>query len=247
MSYSKKNSKGVAHSRQSITLSKRHRKIIGNKMREMKREKLIRELILIVLTLLPILYLAINWNLLPESMPIHFDMKGEPNGYGSRMVYIWIPVGIYFLMLVLPKIDPRKANYAVFEGSYFKLRLIMAIFFGLINSAVIWGVVNNSNSIHQFLPLTIFFLLMLIGNYMGNFRPNYFVGIKVPWTLNSDEVWNRTHKLAGKLWFWGSLAAIILYLIVGNLQWILFPLLIILVVVPIIYSYVIYQKVGDKK
>ena len=143
----------------------------------MKSEKLIQELILIVLTLLPILYLLMNWNVLPESVPVHFDFQGQPNGYGSRMVYVWLPLGLYFLMLVLPKIDPRKANYAVFEGSYFKLRLIMAIFFGFINTAVVWGIVHKTNSIHQFLPVTIFFLFMLIGNYLGNIRPNYFVGI----------------------------------------------------------------------
>jgi len=123
----------------------------------------------------------------------------------------------------------------------------MAIFIGLINMAVIWGIVNNANSIQKFIPLTIFFLFMLIGNYMGNIRPNYFVGIKVPWTLNSDEVWIRTHKMAGKLWFWGSLAGVVLFFIVDNIQWIMIPLLAILVVVPIVYSYVIYQKIEGMK
>jgi len=208
----------------------------------MKREKIIQELVLIILTLLPVLYLIVNWSLLPESMPVHFDMKGNPNGYGSRWVYVWLPLGLYFMMLVLPRLDPRKANYAIFEGSYYKLRLIMAVFFGLINTTVIWGVVNNANSVQRFIPLTIFFLFMLIGNYMGNIRPNYFVGIKVPWTLNSDEVWVLTHKMAGKLWFWGSLAGILLYFVVDKMEWIFIPLLIILVVVPIVYSYVIYQK-----
>ena len=213
----------------------------------MKRDKLIQELVIIVFTLLPIIYLVVNWNILPESMPIHFDVHGDPNGYGSRMVYVWMPVGLYFLMLLLPRIDPRKANYKVFEGSYYKLRLILAVFIGLINAGVIWGVINNSNAIHKFLPASIFLMFMLIGNYMGNFRPNYFVGIKVPWTLNSDEVWIRTHKLAGKLWFWGGLAGILLYFITERLDWVIIPLTILLVLVPMVYSYIIYQKAGDKK
>jgi uncharacterized membrane protein len=213
----------------------------------MKKEKLIRELVIIVLTLIPILYLAVSWNLLPESMPIHFDAHGQPNGYGSRYVYVWIPLGLYFLMLALPKIDPREANYVIFKESYYRLRIILAIFFGVLDSAIIWSVVNKTDSIQKFLPLMIFFLFMLIGNYMGNFRPNYFVGIKVPWTLNSDEVWIRTHKMAAKLWFWGSLAAIGLYFVVDSFEWVLIPLIVILVVVPIVYSYVIYQNAGDKK
>jgi uncharacterized membrane protein len=213
----------------------------------MKREKVIEELALIVLTILPILYLFLNWNQLPESMPIHFDVHGDPNGYGSRWVYFWLPVGLYFLMLVLPKIDPRKANYEVFGGSYYKLRVILTLFIGLINVGIIWGVVHNGSSVHKFLPLLIFFLFMLIGNYLGNIRPNYFVGIKVPWTLNSDEVWIRTHKMAGKLWFWGSIVGMALYFVSERFDWVFISLLAILVVVPVVYSYVIYQQVTDKK
>ena len=211
----------------------------------MKREKLIQELVLVLLAVLPVLYLFMNWNLLPESIPIHFDLKGNPNGYGSRWTYVVMPVGLYFLMLVLPKIDPRKANYDVFEGSYYKLRLILGIFFGMITLSVIRGIVNNSSSIQKFMPLSMFFLFMLIGNYLGNIRPNYFVGIKVPWTLNNDEVWTRTHKMAGKLWFWGSLVGMALYFVVEKMEYVFIPFLVILVVVPIVYSYVIYKKLGD--
>ena len=213
----------------------------------MKREKIIQELVLVIITMIPVIYLAICWKVLPESMPVHFDAAGQPNGYGSRWTYVLLPLGLYFMMLILPRIDPRKANYAVFSDSYFKLRLIMAIFIGFLDSAIIWSVVNKTDSVQKLIPVSILFLLMLIGNYLGNVRPNYFVGIKVPWTLNSDEVWIRTHKLAGKLWFWGSLAAILLFFVVDKFAVIFIPLLIILVVVPIVYSYVIYQNAGDKK
>lgn len=210
----------------------------------MKREKITQELALILIAVLPVIYMFMNWNLLPESIPVHFDLKGNPNGYGSRWVYVIMPVGLYLLMLVLPKIDPRKANYDVFEGSYYKLRLILGIFFGMITASVIWGIVNNSNSIQKLMPLSILFLFMLIGNYLGNIRPNYFVGIKVPWTLNNDEVWTRTHKMAGKLWFWGSLVGMALYFVVEKIEYVFIPLLVILIVVPIVYSYVIYRKLG---
>jgi uncharacterized membrane protein len=210
----------------------------------MKKEKIIQELTLVLIALLPVLYLFMNWNLLPESIPVHFDLKGNPNGYGSRWVYVIMPVGLYLLMLALPKIDPRKANYDVFEGSYYKLRLILGIFFGMITVSVVWGIVNHSNATQKFMPLSLFFLFMLIGNYLGNIRPNYFVGIKVPWTLNNDEVWTRTHKMAGKLWFWGSLVGMALYFVVEKMEYVFIPLLVILVVVPIVYSYVIYKKLG---
>lgn len=61
----------------------------------MKKEELVKELVLIVLTLLPVIYLLVNWNLLPGSVPIHFDAHGRPNGYGSRMVYVWLPLALF--------------------------------------------------------------------------------------------------------------------------------------------------------
>lgn len=213
----------------------------------MKTEKLLREILLIVLTLLPVAYLAWNWNMLPDTVPVHFDAHGQPNGFGSKMIYVWLPIGLYFLLLVLPKIDPRKDNYALFDTQYFRLRLIMTLFIGFIDSAILYGLVNSTDAIHQYLPLAILGLFMLIGNYMGSFRPNYFVGIKVPWTLNSDEVWVRTHKMAGKLWFWGSLAGMLVFLVIKRIDLILIPLLIILVVVPIVYSYIIYQRISGRE
>jgi uncharacterized membrane protein len=211
----------------------------------MKRENVIKELVLILITLLPIIYLIVKWNSLPEQMPIHFDMEGNPNGYGSRYVFIFMPVGLYLMMLVLPKIDPRKANYSLFENSYYNMRVGLSLFIGVIDSAIIYSI-SGKNSLTELLPVSLFFLFMFIGNYLGTVRPNYFVGIKVPWTLNSDEVWIRTHKLAGKLWFWGSLFAIFLYFIVKDLQMILIPLLVVLVIVPVVYSYIIYQKINKE-
>ncbi|MCE1199589.1 MAG: SdpI family protein [Marinilabiliales bacterium] len=213
----------------------------------MKKESVIREAILLLLTLLPILYLLINWQNLPESVPIHFDASGHPNGYGSRYVYLLLPIGLYLLLLLLPKIDPRKSNYAMFESSYYKIRLILILFIGMINSSVIWGLLHEGSSFHKMLPMSLFILFMLLGNYMSNVRPNYFVGIKVPWTLNSDVVWIKTHKLAGKLWFWGSLAGLIASFFVEKTEYLFIPLLVILSVVPVVYSYVIYQKLAEGK
>ncbi|NEW82537.1 MAG: SdpI family protein [Mariniphaga sp.] len=79
-----------------------------------------------------------------------------------------------------------------------------------------------------------------------NIRPNYFVGIKVPWTLNSDAVWIRTHKLAGKLWFWGGLIGIAALLVFKNPTMVLVPILIIITIVPVVFSYIIYQKIGNQ-
>jgi uncharacterized membrane protein len=209
----------------------------------MKIQKLIKELILIVLTLIPIAYLLFNWSVLPDQMPVHFDFNGEPNGYGSKSVFIFLPVGLYFLMLVLPFIDPRKSNYEIFSSTYFKLRIILCLLIGLIDTIIIYNQLHGIVKMGSSIPIAVFLIITLIGNYMGNIRPNYFVGIKVPWTLNNDEVWVKTHRLAGKLWFWGGLIGIATLFIIKNPSAVLISIVIVISVVPIVYSYVIYQKI----
>jgi len=216
-------------------------------LQHMKNQMIRKELLLIILTALPIIYLLLNWSTLPDQMPIHFDGNGDPNGYGSKLVYIFLPVGLYFLMLVLPFIDPRKSNYEIFSSTYFKLRIILTVFIGAIDTVIIYNELHGIEKMGIFVPVIVMLLFTIIGNYMGNFRPNYFVGIKVPWTLNSDVVWIRTHKLAGKLWFWGGLIGIAALFIVKNPAVVLPPILVIIIIVPIVYSYIIYQKIANQQ
>ena len=209
----------------------------------MKNQIIRQELLLIALAVIPILYLVTNWSLLPEQMPIHFDMNGKPNGFGSKFIFIFLPLGIYFLMLVLPFIDPRKGNYEIFGNTYFKLRIILGLFFGIINSAIIYNVLHHIEKMGLFVPIPVFLLFTLIGNYMGTIRQNYFIGIKVPWTLNNEEVWTKTHKMAGRLWFWSGLAGVALLFFVKDPIFVMIPVILIIIVVPVIYSYIIYQKI----
>jgi len=211
----------------------------------MKNQTIRREIFLIVLTAIPIVYVLINWSILPDQLPIHFDTSGDPNGYGSKLLYIFLPIALYFLMLVLPFIDPRKSNYEIFSGTYYKLRVVLSLFFGIIDTIIIYNTLHKIEKMGLLLPISVFLLFTLLGNYMGNFRPNYFVGIKVPWTLNNDVVWTRTHKLAGKLWFWGGLIGIAALLFVKDIALVMLPIIIFIVVVPIVYSYIIYQKIAN--
>lgn len=210
----------------------------------MKNQTIIRELSLFLLAALPVLYLLFNWSSLPEQVPIHFDLNGDPNGYGSKLIYVFLPFGIYFLMLILPYIDPRKSNYEIFSMTYFKLRIILGLFFAIIDTVIIYNLLHGTEKLGLFVPIFVFLLLTLLGNYMGNVRQNYFVGIKVPWTLNNAEVWTRTHKMAGRLWFWGGITGVVALLIIKDPFFVLIPILLVLVVVPIVYSYIIYQKIG---
>ena len=146
-------------------------------------------------------------------------------------------------MLALPFIDPRKGNYEIFSNTYFKLRIILGLFFGIITTVIIYNTLHHIEKMGLFVPISVFLLFTLIGNYMGTVRQNYFVGIKVPWTLNSEEVWTRTHKMAGKLWFWSGLSGVASLLVVKDPIFVIIPIVLIIIVVPVIYSYIIYQKI----
>ena len=209
-------------------------------------QKICKELIIILLTALPIIYLLVNWSVLPDRLPVHFDGNGEPNGYGSKLVFIFLPLGLYLLLIVVPFIDPRKSNYVLFSSTYFKIRIILSAFLGLLNTVVIYNELHGISKIGSFVPISVFILFTFLGIYMGNISPNYFVGIKVPWTLNNDEVWIRTHKLAGKLWFWGGILGIVSLFFVKNAALVMFPVIIVITVVPIVYSYIIYQKIANQ-
>ncbi len=208
----------------------------------MNKENVFKELWLIAIVLLPIIMLMIVWNRLPAQMPIHWDIYGHPNGYGPRWSYPVIAIGIYVLLLVLPSIDPLKKNYEIFGDSYFKLKLIMVLFFSATSTCMMVNELYHNINIGKVISSSVFLLLALIGNYMGNIRRNYFIGYKIPWTLNSDEVWKKTHVLAGKLCFWGGLLGFMLALTSINKNYLLIPILTIIVIVPMIYAYFIHGK-----
>ena len=208
----------------------------------MKKENVFKELWLIAMVLLPIAMLIIVWNRLPAQMPLQWDLNGQPNFYGPRWSYPVIAIGIYILLLVLPGIDPLKKNYEIFGDSYFKLRLILVLFFSAISTCVMVNELYHNINLGKVISSSMFLLLALFGNYMGNLRRNYFIGYKIPWTLNSDEVWKKTHVLAGKLWFWGGLLGFLVALTNINKTYLLIPILAIITIVPIIYAYFIHRK-----
>jgi uncharacterized membrane protein len=169
----------------------------------------------ICLLLLVAMFVAagVTWSSAPDRIPAHWGTSGEPDRYAGKFEGLLGPplmaLGIYILFLVLPRIDPRKENYARFQGVYTVLKTLMVAFMaGLLGIVVLWarGVqVDTGVAVMLMAGL----LIMVIGNFMGKVRPNWFVGIKTPWALSSEESWNKTHRLGGKLFvIWGLALAI---------------------------------------
>jgi uncharacterized protein len=204
--------------------------------------------IAIVTGLLSLLSLAAGiafYDKLPHLVPTHFDMAGNPNGYTAKplgaFIFPLILAGLGLVLSVLPKISPRA--YAM--DSFRRVFEIMSI--STLGIVFILGIVAFLQALGWRPPIdrivlpAIGALFVILGNFMGKLRRNFFVGIRTPWTLASEEVWLRTHRLGGPLFV---AAGIILMFgaFLGRGPTLIVPVLVISVIIPVVYSYVIYRR-----
>ena len=145
----------------------------------------------------------IAWPNAPESIPIHWGLSGEPDNYAGKLFGLLgaplIALGIYILFLILPRMDPKRENYQRFWNRYLFLRNLVIVMFACIKVIVFLWIMGMEIKMNIAVFMIVGFLLIFIGNYMGKLRPTWFVGIRSPWTLSSNESWNKTHHLGGWL------------------------------------------------
>lgn len=205
-----------------------------------------------VLLAIPFIIIAVTWGTLPESIPTHFNAKGHADGYGGKMSIFFIPafsVGIYFLLRLLPVIDPKKANYEAMLNIYPKVRITITVFMLAIFMLVFINVKAGAVSTGKPLAVIVFALLAVLGNYMISIKPNWFLGIRTPWTLSNETVWRKTHRVFGLAWFFSGLAGIVLTLFLPEeiALTVLMALAIGSAIGSFIYSYVIHKQLHQAK
>jgi uncharacterized membrane protein len=146
---------------------------------------------------------AIVYPKLPETIPTHWNMDGQPDGWSSRAFGAWItPVillGMWALFRLLPAIDPRGANYAKFGGAFEAIIDSLMLFLLGMHIVLLRAGLGYPVQIERIVPFGVGVLLIVIGNLLPRCRPNWFVGIRTPWTLSSDRVWEKTHRFGGRL------------------------------------------------
>lgn len=196
------------------------------------------------ITALPILIGLLLWDRLPDSIPTHFDINGVPDSWsGKAFAVLGIPafmVAIHLLCSVITLADPNKQNI---QEKVFRLILWICPFVSVLLCVTTYpyamGVEFNTTRIAT---LFLGFLFLIIGNYLPKCKQNYTVGIKLPWTLADADNWERTHRLAGRIWVLGGI------LIAGstfleNLGLVVvFTCFAVMVLVPTAYSFLHYLK-----
>ena len=207
-----------------------------------------KTLILSTLVLLiPIAAGLLLWNRLPDPMPSHWNIHGEVDSWSSKAFAVFgIPcfmVGIHWLCVLASCADPSRKNY---HPKMFKLVLWICPGVSLVIHALVYCTALGATiSVDMVMPLLVGALFIVVGNLLPKCRQTYTMGIKLPWTYASEKNWNATHRFGGKVWVIGGIITM-LTAFFGNF-WILMGILLLMVLLPTVYSYAYYRKYEQDK
>jgi uncharacterized membrane protein len=212
----------------------------------MIKKNLPKLIITSLVTLIPIVVGLILWNKLPEQVPTHWDINGAVDDYATKTQAVFLMplvlVAFHWICVVGTSLDPKKQNI---NDKMFTLVLwIIPVISLLCNSMVYATALGHKISVEVIMPLFMGVLFIIIGNYMPKCKQSYTMGIKLPWTLEDEENWNKTHRMAGFLWVIGGV--VIMATAFLGAFWVFFIVLIPMVLIPTVYSYLLYKKKENK-
>lgn len=196
--------------------------------------------------LLSLIIALVSFIFLPDQLPIHFNAQGIADNFAGRWSIFLAPVIILafiFLADILRDLDPKSKNYFKFEEYYYKIHFAVSLLMVFIQIYTIAYVSGLKIGINQFIYPMIAILLMFLGNLLPKFKYNYFVGIRTPWTIDSEKVWYFTHRFAGKLFVvLGFVLALSSFFLFQYIQIVLITIIILLVLLPFATSYYYHRK-----
>ena len=156
------------------------------------------------------------WDQIPEKIAMHWNAAGEVDDWGEKgweaFLLPMISVGVYLLLVVVPYIDPKRKTDNQ-QKALRAFRIAMPLFFSALSVVILfqWLGSNVKPTNLIYLSMSVFFLVL--GNYMQTVKPNYFIGIRTPWTLESEDNWRKTHRFGGRLWVGMSIVMILLWFV----------------------------------
>ena len=195
-----------------------------------------------VVMLLPILAGLILWDQLPEQMPTHWNAAGDVDGWSGKAFAVFglplIMVAAQWLCMLGTAADPKKNNHS--EKVLHLVLWIIPVLSVVLHAVTYATALGHAVPMEVVMPILIGLIFTIIGNYMPKCKQNYTIGIKIPWTLDNEENWNRTHRFAGWLWTFCGVAIMFTGFLGGF--WVFLPITLLMVLAPIIYSYILHQK-----
>ena len=195
-----------------------------------------------IIILLPVLAGIVLWDRLPEVIAIHFGVNGEPDGWSSRSVVVFgipcIMLAVQWLCMLGTNADPKRDRISpkMMKLVLWIIPIIACVTMTLIYSEVLAYPLKMSTV----MPVLIGVLFIIIGNYLPKCRQSYTMGIKLPWTLEDEDNWNRTHRMAGKLWVICGVAFIIAAFL--RIDWLIIAIFVVMILAPTAYSYMLHVR-----
>ncbi len=203
--------------------------------------------VLIILAFITGFYYYQNF---PMQVPTHWNLQGEVNGYsGVFSASFLLPLmmlGLYIMFLSLPYLDPKKEQYTAFAGVYHKFKDLILVFLFIMYIMTGLNGLGYKVDVAFYVPILVGILFTVIGLLLKNVKMNWFMGIRTPWTMSSETVWDKTHKLSGYVFvIAGALMAATAF-VTANIKIALFVIAIAVIVFTLpIYSSILY--VQEKK
>ena len=210
-----------------------------------------KEIPIVIMLIITFLGGVLVYPSLPEKIPIHWNISGQIDQYANKSFFsaFMLPLvasGIWLLMLYVPYADPKRNKYENFEKTYRIIRISLVTFFLILYLLLLLLMSGKNIPIEKVVPGAVSILFIIIGNFMGKIRQNFFTGIRLPWTLSNEYVWNQTHRFAGRLFVLSGILSLI-----GLLCKPLWTMIILLsliggtVIATVVYSLIIYYRNKD--
>ncbi len=183
---------------------------------------------------------------LPDRIPTHWNLRGEVDDWSGRTFGAFglpaLMIVIWGLLYWVPSIDPRRENYSKFRSTYDIVVVAIIALMLFVHATVIGTSLGYDIPVSIVIPLLVGGLLVLIGNLLPRARPNWFFGIRTPWTLSNDRVWERTHRIGGRVMVLAGLLIAVTAFAPGLWMGIVIPIAAVgAAVIPIVYSYLVWR------
>jgi len=163
----------------------------------------------------------ILYRYLPEQVPIHWNASGQIDQYSSKffatLFFPSVITGLYLIFVLIPWLEPRRLNLEKFANIYHLFKDIFVAFMAYIFAITNWAALNPQIKISTTIPLAMGTLFIILGKYLPQVKPNWFIGIRTPWTLSSDRVWKKTHQAGG--WVFGAMGIVMIASILWPAPW----------------------------
>ena len=186
---------------------------------------------------------------LPEVIPVHWDAHGHVNGWGPKWsLFLLAPGGMIVMVLLfaaIPWLSPKKFEVDSFRATYLYIMIMIVSMMAYAQILIVLSALGVPFDMTRAVEGVICLLIALLGNVMGKVRRNFFVGIRTPWTLTNERVWNATHRLGAKTLFAGGLVGM-LGVILKAPFWLPLAAILISALIPVTYSLVFYKQLEHR-